>query len=142
MGILALWVACALGCAIVSDQPSDDGFAGVGQGNVKPIKTTLLGEILYKNYTGGEIIVEVRESFPCAYGYCPVIERPPLAQERLAGPGSYALPLSEGGENLIIIATYMAGTSGIRIAHRTVTPEGVTVTGLDLSLDRPYAPLR
>jgi len=138
---LTLVILSLFGCASEVLEV-DGGFAGIGQGHVSSIKTTLQGEVRLKNFEGGEIIVEARAGFPCQYGWCPVIGTKPLGYEKLPGPGPYALPLKETGENLVIIASYFDLEGNTRVAHRAVKVTGDLISGADLSLDRPYPPLR
>lgn len=130
-----------LACAEMASEPKP-GFEGLGQGRVTNLAATLHGEIQFKAHLGGDIILEARHSFPCNYGRCPVIEVPPLGTERVSGPGPFAMGLAKIDENLIIIATYISPSGGIRVAHQLVEKVQPETTGIFLSLDRPYPPLR
>ncbi|MDX1386978.1 MAG: hypothetical protein R3257_05265 [bacterium] len=120
----------------------EGGFQGLGQGHVTATEGVVQGEVLHKSYQGGTIVVEARSTFPCPYGRCPVIEKDPLGQEVLDGPGPFNLSMTEIEENIIIIASYESPNGSLRVSHQLlVQPEKVN-DGIQLSLDRPYPPLR
>lgn len=132
-----LW---SCGPAAKEETPSE--YQGVGLHQSNPQATQVSGTLKYKHFSGGEIRIEARRSVPCAYGRCPVIGEPSLAEDVLQAPGAYRLELPESAKDLIVIATLRAPDGGLRIAHATLASEAVELSGIDLSLDRPYPPLR
>lgn len=129
------------GCA-EGGTPREGGFEGLGQGHVTAVEGVVKGKVLFKGFHGEPIILEARSTFPCVYGRCPVIERDPLGQERLDGPGPFSLPLTEIEENIIIIATSVSSSGSLRVAHHLIPNPQSSNDGLELSLDRPHPPLR
>lgn len=142
MASLLVLTAGVLSCGMGGQDNGDTGFSGLGQGQVTTTSMMIQGEIQFKGFRGGEIIVEAREPFPCVYGACPVIEKPPLGYQVLSSPGPFTLALTETGKSAVIIASYLSDTGETRIAHREVSTDNGDISGLDLSLDRPYPPLR
>jgi hypothetical protein len=134
-----LLTACA-GNSPVKDQGTT--YDGVGQYNITPPATTVSGAIQTKNYQGGSITVEARRSVTCQYGRCPIIGAPAVDETSLSSPGPYTLNLSESAKDLMIIATYKEPSGQIRIAHTCLVSDATSITNVDLSLDRPYPPLR
>jgi len=116
-------------------------YNGVGLHQTDPQPTTVQGTIKFKNYVGGDIQIEARSAVECHYGHCPVIGDPSIASVNLSAPCAYTLALPESAKNLMIIATYRGGP-GSRIAHTWIDSEEKEISGVDLSLDRPYPPLR
>lgn len=117
-------------------------FEGIGEGHTSTIALVIKGEIQFKNFAGGEIVVEARESFPCAYERCPVIEKEPLGVQRLSQPGPYSLTLTRSEKNLMIVASYFSPHGGVRIAHLLLEDPKLFNDSVNLSLNRPYSPLR
>lgn len=136
LACLGLW-ACAGGGTL-----REGGFEGLGQGHVTAVQGVVQGEVLHKAYQGGTIVIEARSTFPCSYGRCPVIEKAPLGQEVLDGPGAFNLSLKELEENVIIIASYESPSGSLRISHHLIPKPEKVNEGIQLSLDRPYPPLR
>ncbi len=132
--------ACIVGGENKDKTPAE--FDGRGQGHVTSIAMVIEGEVQHKNFSGGEIFIEVRPTFTCAFGRCPVIGVDPLALERLSAPGPFNIHMSERTENLMIIASYFPNSGGVRIAHAMVPNGEEHVSALKLSLDRPWTPLR
>ena len=137
-----LLLACVLLSCSNGGTAREGGFDGLGQGHVTATEGVVKGEVLFKDYSGGEIFVEARATFPCAHGRCPVIEREPLGIERLSGPGAFTLPLIDIEESVIIIATYPYPDGKVRIAHHLIENTKKFNEGVVLSLDRPYPPIR
>lgn len=117
-------------------------YTGQGQYNVPPPPTTVSGTLKAKNFAGGKITLEARRSVICEYGRCPVLGADPVGSEILDGPGPFMLDLPESGKDLLVIATYQTPTGATRVAHTTLLSEATSISGIDLSFDRPYAPLR
>ncbi|HKY61830.1 MAG TPA: hypothetical protein VJR29_00275 [bacterium] len=136
-----LWIASCVGGQDKVEAPVIE-YNGVGLHQSNPQNTVVSGVIKSKNFTGGEILVEARRSVPCAYGRCPVVGEEPLAQQKLSSPGPYSLQLGVSAKDLIIVATEPVSGGGARIAHQWVLSEAADVAGVDLSMDRPYPPLR
>lgn len=143
------WVSLGLGalsalfaCSQAAPPPPGPDYNGVGLYNTDPPAGIVTGTIKYKNFSGGEIQLEARHSVPCSYGRCPVIGGPSVSQSVLKEPGAYTLDLPESPKDLMVIATLHAPDGKIRIAHATLTSDASQIDGVDLSLDRPYPPLR
>jgi hypothetical protein len=137
---LSLLLSACAGSSTVKDQGTT--YDGVGQYNITPPATTVSGAIQTKNYQGGSITVEARRSVTCQYGRCPIIGAPALDETILSSPGPYTLNLSESAKDVIIIATYKEPSGEIRIAHTCLVSDANSINNVDLSLDRPYPPLR
>jgi hypothetical protein len=120
--------------------PIDYTGTGLHQASDQPINVS--GTIVFKNYQSGPITLEARYSVPCKYGFCPIIGNPPLATDRLSGPGDFVLTMNATPENIMIIASYQPSPSETRVAHVSLPPQKTNISGLVLSLDKPYLPLR
>ncbi len=143
LSMLILFPILLNGCLFAQEEkPVGVEYNGVGLRQHDARTTQLNGNIKFKAHAGGEIVVEARAAFPCAFGHCPIIGAPPLASERYSTPGAYALLLSEPAKNVMIIAISDPNSNRVRIAHRLVNREEQVVNGVDLSLDRPHLPLR
>jgi len=141
----ALWALLFLfACADLPNHTESQTtpYTGVGLHQVSPQTTIVTGTIKYKAYAGGNILVEARRSVPCQYGRCPVIGEPPLDQQDLSAPGAYSLQLPQSGDGVMIIATLFPPSGGVRVAHTEKSGEASQISNVDLSLDRPYPPLR
>jgi len=141
LGFLSL-LATLLACSQAATPAPGPDYNGVGLYHTDPPASLVNGTIKYKNFSGGEIQIEARRSVSCSYGRCPIIGSPSIGQSVLKEPGAYTLELSESPKDLMVIATLHAADGKIRIAHATLTSEATEVDGVDLSLDRPYPPLR
>ena len=113
---------------------------GLHQSDGRP--TLVSGNIQYKNFSGGELKVEARRSVPCQFGRCPVVGEAPVAEKKLDAPGPYTLELPQSAKDLMIIATLQAPGGAVRIAHLWLLSDAEEIDGANLSLDRPYSPLR
>lgn len=138
---ILLWIASCVG-GQESDQAPVIEYNGVGLHQSSPQNTVVSGVVKSKNFSGGEILIEARRSVPCSYGRCPVIGEDPLAQQKLSAPGPFTLQLGVSAKDLMIVASEPRPNGGARIAHQWVLSEAADVTGIDLSMDRPYPPLR
>jgi len=137
---LSLLVGCLSGHS--SDTAPVQEYDGVGLRQTNPQATTISGTIKFLGYQGGDIQIEARAAVPCRYEHCPVIGDPSLASMTLHAPGDYQLALNESAKNLMVIAIYQSNHVGTRIAHTWIDREEKEISGIDLSLDRPYPPLR
>lgn len=113
---------------------------GLHQSDDRP--TLVSGNIQYKNYSGGALKVEARRSVPCQFGRCPVVGEAPVAEKKLDAPGNYSLELPQSAKDLMIIATLQAPDGAVRIAHLWLLSDAEKIDDANLSLDRPYSPLR
>lgn len=143
--LLAYWALLCLIASCVGSQASSETppqeYNGVGLHQESPQNTVVTGQVKSKNFSGGQILVEARRSVPCAYGRCPVIGEEPLARESLSAPGPFSLSLGISAKDLIVVATEPR-SKGARIAHQWILSEAPDVSGVELSMDRPYPPLR
>lgn len=138
---ILLWIASCVGGQEKVEAPVIE-YNGVGLHQSTPQNTVVSGTIKSKNFSSGEILVEARRSVPCSYGRCPVVGEEALSQQKLSSPGPYTLQLAISAKDLIIVASEPLPDGGARIAHQWVLSEAADVTGIDLSMDRPYPPLR
>ena len=139
--VVLCWIASCVGGPSKAEAPVIE-YNGEGLHQEAPQNTVVSGVVKSKNFSGVEILVEARRSVPCAYGRCPVLGEDALAQEKLSSPGPYSLQLGVSAKDLVIVASEPTPQGGARIAHQWVLSEAVDVTGIDLSMDRPYPPLR
>lgn len=130
------------GCFQGSGEEQEVEFDGRGQGHVAAIAMIIDGEVQHQDFTGGEIFIEIRQTFSCAHGRCPIIGTDPMTLERLTAPGPFSIHLTERTENLMIIASYFPNSGGVRIAHEMIPNGQDQIHDLILSLDRPFSPLR
>jgi len=137
---LVLLMSCGLGNDSVKNTAPE--YDGVGLHQSSPQLTVVSGKVKFKAFSSGEIKVEARRSVPCKYGRCPVIGEPSLAEQELGAPGDYSLQLSQSAKDLMVIATLSLPDGKTRVAHSWLLSEAPEVPGVDLSLDRPYPPLR
>ncbi len=100
------------------------------------------GTIKLKNHDGNPITIEARHSVACQYGHCPAIGDPAAGTERLTAPGPYTLTFQGTAEDIMIIVTYQPSSEGTRVAHQWLGSQEPNISGVDLSLDKPYPPLR
>jgi len=144
--LLGLWALLAMVMSCVAASPEAEKpavpYEGVGLHQSSPQLTVVSGKVKFNSFSGGDIKVEARRSVPCAYGRCPVVGDPALAAQHLNEPGDYSLQLSQSAKDLMVIATLSLPDGKTRVAHAWVLSEAAEITGLDLSLDRPYPPLR
>ena len=138
--LASLAMSCAGGNQ--GDSPAPPEYAGVGHHQKTGDSTAVAGEIKLKNPTGIPITVEARYSVPCAYGHCPVIGDPPLDQKTLNAPGPYQLTFEDSAQDVMVIAIYQPVPGQTRIAHQFLGSHDSSISGVDLSLDKPYPPLR
>lgn len=143
---LGMWLALSLLMSCVSGGEVEKGpvveYNGVGLHQSDGRPTLVSGTVQYKNFSGGELKVEARRSVPCPYGRCPILGEPAVAEMKLAAPGPYSLELPQSAVDLMIIATLQAPDGRVRVAHLAPLSEAPEIAGADLSLDRPYPPLR
>lgn len=117
-------------------------YNGVGLHQSDSRPTLVTGTLKYKNFSSGELKIEARRSVPCQYGRCPILGEAAVAETKLTAPGNYSLELPQSAKDLMLIATLQAPNGRIRVAHLWLQSEASEITGADLSLDRPYPPLR
>lgn len=141
-----MWLAFSLLISCVSGGDTEKGpvveYNGVGLHQSDGRPTLVSGTVQYKNFSGGELKVEARRSVPCQYGRCPILGEPAVAEQKLAAPGPYSLELPQSAVDLMIIATLKIPDGRVRVAHLAPLSEAPEIAGADLSLDRPYPPLR
>jgi hypothetical protein len=117
-------------------------YAGAGTYSAKQQTTVINGTIRFKNHSGEEILIEARHSIPCEQGRCPVIGEKPVGTLVLSQPGPFSMPLTHSAKDLMVIATCRSETGSTRIAHVYIEQEDAVIADVQLSLDRPYPPLR
>ena len=117
-------------------------YNGVGFHTAKQQTTLINGEIVANHHSGGEILLEARHSVPCKYGRCPVIGNPPVGSQVLQAPGPFSLLLTQAANDLVLVATYRSPSGATRVAHVALTSDASVLSNIQLSLDRPYPPLR
>ncbi len=139
-------MACVLllgGCLAGGKEPEPGApYDGVGLYPGKQQSTVLNGEIKFKNHQGESILLEARHSVPCEHGRCAVIGNPAVATLSLPGPGPFSMTLNQAAKDLMLIATCQKPSGENRVAHTWLLEEDPVLSGIKLSFDRPYPPLR